>query len=39
MFGLPVTSNPQGSDEMNPIVFEGVTRQEFDDLLEWIYKM
>jgi hypothetical protein len=39
MFALPDTPHPQGSDETNPIILEDVTCQEFDDLLEWIYKM
>lgn len=40
MFALPDKSDvPQGSNEEHAIFLEGVTREEFGDLLEWIYKM
>jgi hypothetical protein len=39
MFSLPLTANPQGLNEHNAILLEGITCEEFDDLLQWIYKM
>jgi len=39
MFELPQLENPQGLNETNAILLEGVTCEEFEDLLQWIYKM
>jgi hypothetical protein len=41
MFALPSAGNqqPEGTHQGNPIFLEQVTSEEFDDLLQWIYKM
>jgi hypothetical protein len=41
MFALPSAENqqPEGTHQDNPIFLEQVTSEEFDDLLQWIYKM